>query len=87
MEFRKRSGGIGSCIRLQNYCIDSRIETQQESMKLEGLVEVIPGQEMIAPLIIENGIPFVNLQHECRCPRCANKTQATKSLRQGEERN
>lgn len=76
MEFKKRTGVIGCCIRLHNFCIDSRIEIEQDLMELDGVVEVLPGRAIIAPLINNNGSPVNELHTECRCPNCSGGGRA-----------
>lgn len=67
MEFLKSPAVVGCCIRLQNHCIDSRIEIEEELMKAEGLVEVMPRNRTMAPYINEICVPEDNLYTMCRC--------------------
>lgn len=42
MSFNKRTALIGCCIPLHNYCIDVRIEMEDELQNGNGLIEVRP---------------------------------------------
>lgn len=77
MKFEKRTGVIGCCIRLHNFCIDCRIELESELMKIDGLIEIMPGHQIVPPLINSVGSPVNYLHTECRCPSCSGSARAT----------
>ena len=76
MEFRRRSGVIGCCMRLHNFCINSRIDIEEDLMKMDGLIEVMPGRRIIAPFIDNVGSPVNQLHGECRCANCSRGPRA-----------
>lgn len=78
MSFQKRTAVIGCCIRLHNYCIDSRIEIEAELMQEHGAVEVVPGVAVVPPLINKDGVPTDNLHAYCTCVNCRTQGRAKK---------
>lgn len=60
MEFLKRPALVDCCIRLHNYCFDLRIEIEQDLVKPEGLMKIMPEQEFVAPYINDKDVPVNN---------------------------
>lgn len=70
MSFGHRSAVIGCCIRLHNYCLNARLEFDDELKKSNGFIKVVPGLELLAPRVNEDGEPVDHLTTECRCINC-----------------
>ena len=66
VRFDRRAALIGACMRLHNFCIDRRIETQiaMES----GLAKVQPGRWVLSPIFDRNGRPVEYMEHVVRGP-------------------
>lgn len=68
MELRKRSAVVGCCIRLHNYCVDSRIDLDEELYKMNGIIELVSGTSIPAPIVNKDGAPVDHLHRECQYP-------------------
>ena len=70
MRFEIRSAIIGCCIRLHNYCINARLELEDELKKEDGFIEVVPGLELLAPRVNEQRASVDHMHTECHCVNC-----------------
>ena len=77
MGFEKRGAVLGKCIRLHNYCINARPELTDELKRNNGRIEVVPGMQLLAPLLNSNGVPIEHMTTECRCANCSVTGRAT----------
>lgn len=85
MSFNRRMAVVGCCIRLHNYCINERVELDEQVRTENGVIEVIPGLSVMAPFLNDNGVPVENLHSDCNCETCIkglkDKTKADNSRR------
>ena len=73
MRFEKRGAVLGICIRPHNYCINARHDLTDELKKNTGWIEVVPGMQLLAPLLNSNGVPIEHMTKKCRCANCSVK--------------
>lgn len=61
---------VDFCGSLYNYCIDKRIELEEELKKPDVVIEIRPGVFLDAPILNDSGSPTENLDVECFCQNC-----------------
>lgn len=69
MDFGRRTGVIGCCIRLHNYCVNERLELGEDLKNNNGFIGVFPGLELLCRRVNEHGAR-VDLTTECGCVNC-----------------
>lgn len=74
MGFGRRTGVIGCCIRLHNYCINARLELGDDTKNKNEIIEVVPELELFATRVNEHGAPD-NLTTEFRCMNCGQSSR------------
>lgn len=75
MVFGERSALVGFCIRLHNFCVDARLQLGDEIRTGNGVIEVVPSVQLMAPIENSNGIPVLQLIGECRCQTFGQKSR------------
>ncbi|KAJ8599875.1 hypothetical protein CTAYLR_005373 [Chrysophaeum taylorii] len=83
MDFNKRGAVVGCCMRLHNFCIDKRLELEEEELRKEGeeRLEVQPGRRWKAPHVDRDDVPVENLDTACRRDYCREGSRAADESR------
>lgn len=77
MEFRKRADVIGCCIRLHNYCLEERIDIEEETLMVNGIIELVPGRSITASIVKQDDITVDSMSKDRRCHYCGSSTRAS----------
>lgn len=61
---------VGCCSRLHNFCIDMRLELDDDVRRSEGELQIQPGARTFDSLLNRHGGRFDNLETKCRYRLC-----------------
>lgn len=80
--FASRSGVVGCCIRLHNFCIDQRLELDEHLRgDQQDMCEVQPGNFVRPPRLDRDGIPVDCLDRDRDFPVCREEGRDTYTQR------